>query len=217
MKIDIVSDTICPWCFIGKRRLERALSMEAGLAPEIAWHPFQLNPELAADGMARALYLEMKFGGAARAREVYRVVGEAAASEGLDFHLDSIGRTPNTLNSHRLVHYAGAHGRQDGVVENLFRAYFLHGEDIGARKVLCAIGERSGLDGAEIETYLAGDADADAIRARDQQARAMGINGVPCFIVDGRYAISGAQDPEVFLQVFAVARQNAGAALPAAE
>jgi predicted DsbA family dithiol-disulfide isomerase len=215
MKIDIVSDTICPWCFIGKRRLERALAMEPELEPEIAWHPFQLNPEMPPEGMGRALYLEMKFGGASRAHEVYRVVHEAAASEGLAFDLDAIARTPNTLASHRLIHYAGRHGRQEAVVEALFRAYFLNGADIGALPVMCEIAEATGLDADVVEAYLAGDADADVIRARDQQARALGINGVPCFIVDGRYAISGAQDPEVFQQVFAVARQDAKAPAPA--
>ena len=215
MRIDVVSDTICPWCFIGKRRLERALSMEPGLEPEIVWHPFQLNPEMPPGGIGRSLYLEMKFGGPTRAREVYRVVHEAAASEGLTFDLEAIARTPNTLASHRLIHHAGRHGRQQGVVEALFRAYFQRGEDIGALAVLAAVAEAAGLDAEAAEAYLTSDADADFIRARDQQARALGINGVPCFIVDGRYAISGAQDPEVFQQVFAVARQDAKTPAPA--
>ncbi len=212
MKIDIISDTICPWCFIGKRRLERALAALGGPAPEIEWHPFQLNPDMPAEGMDRALYLELKFGGDARAQQVYRVVTEAAASESLTFELERIRRTPNTLASHRLIHYAAGNDRQLEVVENLFRAYFLHGRDIGALEVLAEVAGESGLDRDAARSYLDGGGDDELIRAQDRHARQIGVTGVPCFIINGRYAVSGAQDPEVFSQVFAVARQEAAGA-----
>jgi predicted DsbA family dithiol-disulfide isomerase len=183
MKIDIISDTICPWCFIGKRRLERALAVLEGPAPAITWHPFQLNPDMPGEGMDRGLYLELKFGGAARAHQIYRAVAEAAAGESLAFALERIARAPNTLASHRLIHYAAGNERQPEVVENLFRAY--------------------------LRRYLDGDDDVELIRARDRHARQIGVTGVPCFIINGSYAVSGAQDPEVFSQVFAVARQEA--------
>jgi predicted DsbA family dithiol-disulfide isomerase len=204
MRIDIISDTICPWCFIGKRRLESALAETPDLAPEILWHPFQLNPDMPPDGMDRAHYLEAKFGGGTRAREIYRVVTRAAENAGLDLNIDAIRRTPNTLASHRLIHRAKAEGRQTAVVEALFKAYFLDGQDIGQVPVLAEIGAGAGLDRDTIATFLASDEDQDLIRAEDVRARKLGINGVPCFIIDGRYAISGAQEPEVFRQVFAV-------------
>jgi predicted DsbA family dithiol-disulfide isomerase len=209
MKIDIISDTICPWCFIGKRRLERALAVLEGPAPAITWHPFQLNPDMPGEGMDRGLYLELKFGGAARAHQIYRAVTEAAAGESLAFSLERIARAPNTLASHRLIHYAAGNERQPEVVENLFRAYFLDGRDLGALEVLAEVAGESGLDREAVRRYLDGDDDVELIRARDRHARQIGVTGVPCFIINGSYAVSGAQDPEVFSQVFAVARQEA--------
>lgn len=208
MKIDVISDTICPWCFIGKRRLERALAAHPDLNPEIVWHPFQLNPDMPPEGMDREMYLQIKFGGQTRAEEVYRVIADAASAEALDFKLDNIDRTPSTLDSHRLVYYAESRGCQQDVVEGLFRAYFEDGADVGSRETLADIAAAAGLDRDAVIAYLESDADVDLIRARDQRARTMGVNGVPCFIVNDKYAISGAQDPEVFQQVFAVARQD---------
>ncbi len=208
MKIDVISDTVCPWCFIGKRRLERALSEHPDLVPEIVWHPFQLNPEMPPGGMDREMYLQIKFGGEARAEEVYKVISDAASGEALDFNLDKISRTPSTLDSHRLVHYAESRGRQQDVVEHLFKAYFENGADVGSKETLADIASEAGLDRDEVLAYLESDTDVELIRTRDQRARAMGVNGVPCFIVNDKYAISGAQDPEVFQQVFAVARQD---------
>lgn len=208
MKIDVISDTVCPWCFIGKRRLERALAQTPDLDPEISWHPFQLNPDMPREGMDRALYLETKFGGVDRARETYRVVADAASGESLDFDLEKIARTPNTIDSHRLIHFAESRGRQEDVVEALFAAYFRDGTNIGDIDQLCEIAAVAGLDRTEVHDYLASDEDLALIRDRDQSARAMGVNGVPCFIINGKYAVSGAQDPEVFLQVFAAAQQE---------
>lgn len=211
MRIDIISDTICPWCFIGKRRLERALALRPDLEPEIAWHPFQLNPDMPPEGLDRDLYLSLKFGGAARAADLYRLVGEAGAAEEIDFNFAAIKRTPNTLASHRLVHFAGRQGVQDAVVENLFQAYFLDGRDIGRMRVLVEIAAESELEAGAVRRYLDSDQDLHLVRAEDVRARQIGVTGVPCFIVDGRYAISGAQEPRVFLQVFAVAEQAATA------
>ena len=209
MKIDVISDTICPWCFIGKRRLETALAGLEGEPPEIAWHPFQLNPEMPAEGMPREHYLELKFGGAERARGIYQAVLQAAEAESLSFALDRIRRTPSTLASHRLIHYAGQRRCQGAIVEALFRAYFFDGRDIGDPEALAAIAGECGLETPAALAYLHSDEDANEVAQRDRQARAMGVTGVPCFIINGRYAISGAQDPEVFQQVFAVAHQEA--------
>jgi len=216
MRIDIISDTICPWCFIGKRRLERALTASPGVTPEIAWHPFQLNPDMPPEGMDRSHYLEAKFGGAARARDIYRVVTRAAQSAGLGLDIEAIRRTPNTLASHRLIYRARADGRQQAVVEALFQAYFLDGRDIGQVPVLADIAAAAGLDRDVVRAYLESDQDQDLVRAEDVRARKLGINGVPCFIIDGRYAVSGAQEPEVFQQVFAVASGNARETEPTA-
>ena len=215
MKIDIVSDTVCPWCFIGKRRIEKALSGPDAPKPEIAWHPFQLNPDMPAGGMDRSTYLAMKFGGPARALRTYAMIADAAASEDLHLRFDAIRRTPNTVDSHRLIDYAAERGAQDAVVEALFRAYFESGADIGDRTALAEIAEACGLDGAAARAWLDGDSGAEQVRDRDRRFRAMGIQGVPFFIVDGRYAVSGAQDAEVFRQVFAAADRNDPA--PAAE
>ena len=212
MKIDVISDTICPWCFIGKRRLERALAEHPDLEPEIVWHPFQLNPDMPPEGMDREMYLQIKFGGPTRAKEVYQVIADAASGEALDFKLDDIGRTPSTLNSHRLVHFAESRGRQQAVVEGLFKAYFENGADVGSIEILATIARDAGLEYDEVTAYLESDKDVELIRMRDQHARTMGVNGVPCFIVNDKYAISGAQDPEVFQQVFAVAQQDEKAA-----
>ena len=209
MKIEVISDTICPWCYIGKRRLETALAGLEGEPPEITWHPFQLNPEMPADGMPREHYLELKFGGAERARGIYRAVLQAAEAESLSFDLDRIRRTPSTLASHRLIHYADRRGCQGTVVEALFRAYFIDGRDIGDPQALAAIAGECGLEAPAALAYLLSDEDASEVAQRDRQARTMGVTGVPCFIINGRYAISGAQDPEVFQQVFAVVRQEA--------
>jgi predicted DsbA family dithiol-disulfide isomerase len=202
--IDIVSDTVCPWCFIGKRRLERALA-EKGAEPKvfIGWRPFQLNPDMPAEGMDRKDYLAAKFGGEEGAQKVYDAIREAGESEGIEFDFKSVGRTPNTIDSHRLIDRAGAEGKQDAVVEILFRRYFQEGGDIGDIDVLVEIGAAGGLDADATRAYLASDEDVERIRGEDAMARRMGVQGVPCFILNRKYAISGAQDPQVFLQAIA--------------
>ncbi len=212
MRIDVVSDTVCPWCYVGKRRLERALDGLDGPTPEIVWHPFQLNPDMPAGGMDRATYLALKFGGEGRAAEVGRTITEAAATEGLTYDPGAIERTPNTLDSHRLIYYAGRNGdagAQTRVVEALFHAYFEAGTDIGDTAALVEVAAACGFDAAAVRAWLDSDADAELVREQDRRARAMGIQGVPFFVFAGRHALPGAQDPQIFRQVLSAARENA--------
>ena len=209
MHIDIFSDTICPWCFIGKRRLERALAERPQTDLTVRWRAFQLNPEMPEEGMERQRYLELKFGGAAGAESVYARVRDAGDSEGIAFAFDRIARTPNTVASHRLIRFAAGRDREDAVVQALFDAYFLRGEDIGNAEVLSAAAAAGGLDPDEARAFLAGDAEAEAVRSEDATARQAGINGVPCFIFNGKYALSGAQPPEVMFQMFDLANEEA--------
>lgn len=203
MRVDIVSDTICPWCYIGKRRFERALA-DAGIAGvDIGWRPFQLNPTMPATGMDRAEYLKAKFGDAGRIGSVYDRVREAGLGEGIDFAFERMRRTPNTVDSHRLIRWGAAAGRQDQVVEGLFRRYFLEGADIGDRDVLAEVAAGAGLDGADVRRRLDLDTDREAVLAEDAMAREMGVDGVPCFIFERKFAVVGAQEPAVFHQVFA--------------
>ncbi len=208
MIIDIVSDAICPWCYIGKRRLERALAMAPQPDLQIGWRPFQLNPDMPLEGMDRQEYLRLKFGDRAGGR-MYQAVEEAGRAEGIPFNFDRIRRTPNTLLVHRLIRYAAREGHQDDVVEAAFRAYFVEGEDIGQVDTLVRLTEGIGMDGARVRAYLESDEDLAQIKAEDQFARQIGIQGVPCFIIDRKFALSGAQPPEAFLEVFELARQAA--------
>ncbi|HUZ71654.1 MAG TPA: DsbA family oxidoreductase [Stellaceae bacterium] len=198
MRIDIVLDVICPWCFIGKRRLEQALAARPGIAPELAWHPFQLNPDMPSEGMARQDYLVAKFGGPKHAARIDQSICDAGATVGIAFAFERIHRTPNTREAHRLIGHAQAEDRADALVEALFRAYFLDGSDIGDRAMLVAIAARCGLDRAATARFLDGSAGLADVAAQDRGARRLGITAVPCFIFDGQYAISGAQEPEFF-------------------
>jgi len=202
--IDIVSDTVCPWCFVGKRRLERALA-EKGAEPKVfvGWRPFQLNPDMPAEGMDRKDYLAAKFGGEQGAQRVYDAIRQAGETVDIDFNFKAVGRTPNTIDSHRLIDRAGKEDKQDAVVEALFHAYFLNGQDIGDTETLVEIGAAGGLDADATRAYLTSDEDAERIRGEDAMARRMGVKGVPCFILNRKYAISGAQEPQVFLQAIA--------------
>ena len=208
MRIDVYSDTICPWCFIGKRRLERALAERPQPDLALTWRPFQLNPEMPPAGMDRRRYLELKFGGTAGAREVYDQVRQAGRSEDIDFAFEAIERTPNTLNSHRLIRYAGPAGRQDEVVQALFDSYFLEARDLGDREVLVAAAEAAGLDSAAARAYLESDEDAQAVLAEDARARQIGIQGVPTYILNDKYVLSGAHPPEVLFHMFELGRQE---------
>ncbi len=193
-RIDIVSDAICPWCYIGKRQLERALSglADEGLTFAVQWNPFQLNPDMSPGGVERAAYRAAKFGSAERAAELDARVSEAARAVGLDFHLERIVRTPNTIDAHRLIWLAGQEGVQDAVMEAVFAAYFIDGRDIGDLAVLADCAAAAGLDRAAVQAFLAGGAVAAEMRAADQAAREAGVSGVPSFFLDGYGLFSGA-------------------------
>ncbi|MSP84136.1 MAG: DsbA family oxidoreductase [Alphaproteobacteria bacterium] len=197
MRIDIFSDVICPWCFIGKRRLERALA-DRPRPVDIRWRAFLLNRDMPPEGMERQEYLTLKFGGDAKARDLYGSIEQVGAGEGIPFAFDCIRRTPNTIQAHRVVHFAGEVGQQDAVVEALFRAYFLDGRDLSDDRVLSTVATEAGLDEVAVSAMLAGGDGADLVLAENDLAHEIGINGVPCFIVAERYAISGAQGSEVF-------------------
>jgi len=214
MQIDIISDVVCPWCFIGKRRLEKALVMRPDIETAITWRPFQLNPDMPAEGMARADYIATKFGDSGHSRRIHQTIAEAGTTVGINFAFDKIKRSPNTRNAHRLIRYATKQGAGSEVVTRLFEGYFLQGRDVGDLATLAAIAAEAGLDEREARAFLAGDSERDEIVAEDRNARRLGVNAVPCFIFAGQYAISGAQEPEFFLPVFDLVL-NAGQAAAA--
>ncbi|MFV1876587.1 DsbA family oxidoreductase [Nioella sp.] len=201
IKLDILSDPICPWCYIGKAYLDRALEAAGDHPFAIEWHPFQLNPEMPAEGMDRRAYLEAKFGGKEGAVRAYAPVVEHAEKAGLKINFEGIVRTPNTLNAHRLIHWAGIEQRQTPVVSALFKAYFVDGRDIGDSDTLAEIAGESGLDAAMVATLLAGESDSDDIRTRDAHARERGVTGVPTFVVANQHVLTGAQPPELWGKV----------------
>ena len=211
--VDIVSDVVCPWCYIGKRKLETALAdlqaREPGLAIQCRWHPFQLNPDLPPDGIARADYLDAKFGGKARASDIYARVLAAGVDVGIAFEFERIDRQPNTLDAHRLIAWAQQRGdgpATDALVEHLFRAYFIEGRRLTDTGALIAIARESGFPEHEVRAMLASAAGRADVEAEDREARAVGIGGVPFFIFNGRTAVSGAHDPATLLEAIAAAR-----------
>lgn len=199
--LDIFSDPVCPWCYIGKAHLDRALSQRPDHPFVIAWHPFQLNPDMPREGRDRAGYLEKKFGGREKAAAIYARVEQAAVEAGLEIDFAAMKRMPNTLDAHRLIHWAGIEGRQTAVKSALMRAFFREGRDIGDPATLTAIAGAAGMDEAVTARLLASDADRDDILARDQDARRKGVNAVPTFLVARQYVVQGAQPPEVWAQV----------------
>jgi len=203
-RIDVISDAICPWCYIGKRHLEGALDIleKQRLRFTVAWHPFQLNPDMPREGVDRAQYRLAKFGSAERSREIDQRVSGAAATVGLDFHLERLTRTPNTLDAHRVIRLAGAKGVQDGVVAALFAGYFCNGADIGDANVLAELGAKGGLDRDEITAMLASDGGLKEVAAADRMARNAGIQGVPSFALQGHVLFSGAVPADEMAQAF---------------
>ena len=197
-RIDIVSDAVCPWCYIGKRQLERALETlrAEGLEFSVHWNPFQLNPDMPKEGADRAAYRAWKFGSAEKSAALDARITEAAAGVGLGFRTDLMTRTPNTIDAHRLIGFAGTKGAQDAVMESVFQAYFVEGADIGRADVLADCAARAGLDRAEVMAFLgSGMAEAE-IRAADRSAREAGVSGVPSFFLDGYGMFSGAMPAE---------------------
>ena len=203
-RIDVISDAICPWCYIGKRQLESALKLleQEQLRFGVMWHPYQLNPDMPAEGVDRATYRAAKFGGAERAQAIDRRITETAATVGLEFHLEKLTRTPNTLNAHRLIRFAAQQGVQDGVVEALFKGYFCDGADLGDTELLAAIGGTGGLDPDAVWKMLASDEGKREVLANDQMARNAGIQGVPSFALQGHVLFSGAIAADEMANVF---------------
>ena len=216
-RIDIVSDAICPWCYVGKRQLERALAMLAadGMHFSVHWNPFQLNPDMPKEGRDRAAYRAWKFGSVERMREADARVAQAAANVGLPFRQDLMLRTPNTIDAHRLIWFSGQHGAQDATMEAVFKAYFIEGRDIGDAAVLADCAAQAGLDRAAATDFLAGDVAAKEMRAADQAAREAGVNGVPSFFLDGYGLFSGAMPAETMADALrrgqTILRQRAAA------
>ena len=208
--IDVVSDVVCPWCFIGKRHLEAALAgLPAAAGAKVRWHPFELNPDLPVEGVDRKGYLEAKFGGPARAAEIYARVHEAGVRAGLDFDFDAIVRQPNTRDAHRLIAWAQSRGDAGPLVERLFRAYFQEGRYVGDRDTLAALAAEAGFDAEAARVWLESGLGADEIADAEARVRALGISGVPFFIFDGRVGLSGAQPREAMREAIAQARAAA--------
>ena len=199
--LDIFSDPVCPWCYLGKANLDRALAANPAHPFQIRWHPFQLNPDMPPEGVAKRAYLEEKFDGKARVDAVHERLREVARAAGIEIDPDKPQRMPNTLNAHRLIHWAGIEGRQDAIVAAIMRAYWVEGRDIGDAETLAAIAGETGMDREAILRLLNSDADAADIAARDADARAKGVNSVPTFLVAQQYVVTGAQPPELWGQV----------------
>ena len=198
--IEIYSDIVCPWCYIGKRRLERALDQLNGAAQaRITWRPFQLNPTMPKEGMDRATYLEGKFGSLDAFRQLEEHVLAAGAAERIPFAFDKMARTPNTFLAHRLIWYAEQQGRQDAVVESLFRGYFEEGADIGVLAILVQLAGRSGLSVEAVDRFLQSDEGTEEVKAEEAAGHRLGIRGVPYFVLNQAYGISGAQPVDVFV------------------
>jgi predicted DsbA family dithiol-disulfide isomerase len=196
VRIDVVSDVVCPWCFIGKRRLEKALEMTSGIPVEVHWHPYFLNDWIPPEGMSREDYLTTKFGSPERYSGIAQRVSQAAEAEGLVYAMDKIARQPNTVDAHRLIRWAGGIGKAAEMKQRLMDLYFTEGADLSNRAVLVQAAADVGLDPEDVREALASDQDVEAVAQEARQAKEAGIEGVPCFIFGGKYAVSGAQAPE---------------------
>lgn len=196
--IDVYSDAVCPWCYVGKRRLERALT-EFGGDVRVTWRPFQLNPTMPKEGMDRTAYLEAKFGSLDAFRQLEEHVQAAGVSERITFAFEKIAKTPNTFAAHRLIWLGEREGCQDAVVDALFRGYFEEGADIGSIAVLVQLAAQAGLPGESVERFLRSDEGTAEVKAEESAGHKLGIRGVPYFVLDGTYAISGAQPVDIFV------------------
>jgi predicted DsbA family dithiol-disulfide isomerase len=209
LTIEIVHDLVCPWCYLGVRRLLRTLRRRPDLLFDLTWRPFLLNPDMPRLGMSRPDYVIRKFGGEDRARRLYASISDIGRAEGVMFRFDRIRRTPSSIDAHRLARYADRFGRADAMVEALFSAHFTDGHDIGDHAVLIAIASACGLDPLAVRRFLAGIEETEGVHSDNLRAHRLGINGVPCFVVGGRHAIAGAQEPEVIERLLDVAAMDA--------
>ena len=205
LSIEVVHDLVCPWCYLGVRRLLRTLRRRPDLLCELNWRPFLLNPDMPRGGMSRADYVVRKFGGEDRARRLYGSITEIGQAEGVAFHFERIRATPSSVDAHRLVRWAAVFGRAGEMVEALFAAHFSDGRDIGDHAVLVAVATSCGLDALAARAFLLSDEEVATVHAENLRAHRLGINGVPCFVVAGRHAIAGAQEPEVIERLLDVA------------
>jgi predicted DsbA family dithiol-disulfide isomerase len=209
LRIEVYSDVVCPWCYIGKRRLERALGQLNGAAPaRITWRPYQLNPTMPKDGMDRTTYLEAKFGSLDAFRQMEEHVLAAGAAERIPFAFEKVARTPNTFLAHRLMWHAEQQGRQDAVVESLFRGYFTEGVDIGSVPVLGQLASCAGLDAVAVESFLQSEEGTTEVKAEEATGHRLGIRGVPYFVLNGSISISGAQPPDIFVSAIRQAEKQ---------
>lgn len=199
MFIDVVSDTVCPWCYIGKRRFDMAKAERPDIEIDLRWRPYQLDPTIPAEGVDRREYMEAKFG-KNRSKEVGNVIREAADEAGITLAFDKIQRSPNTFDSHRLIRWGASAGAQNEIVEILFRRYFEDGEDIGDRKILVDAAKEAGMDHELVAYLLLHNKDADLVANEANQAREMGISGVPTFLFEGKFAVVGAQETQGYLR-----------------
>jgi len=201
VKLDIFSDPICPWCYLGKANLERALEAHPDHPFEIEWHPFQLNPDMVAEGVPKRDYLAVRFGGVEKLGQIHQRFKDMAAQAGVVMDPDVPQRIPNTLNAHRMIHWAGLEGRQAAMVSAILRAYWVQGRDIGDLAVLADLGAEAGLGRAVVQRLLATDADQELIQQREAHSRARGVTAVPTFLIAGQYVLSGAQPPDMWGKV----------------
>lgn len=201
IRLDIFSDPVCPWCLIGKTYLDRALESRPDHPFRIEWHPFQLNPEMPKGGVDQVEYLAAKFGGKQRAIQAMLQVADHAKKAGAEIDMEKVTRLPNTLDAHRVIHWAGIEGRQTPMVARLFRAHWRDGENIGDHATLARLAGEVGMDAGAVARLLASNADADDITARDMDARRKGVSAVPTFLIAQQYVVSGAQPVEVWQQV----------------
>jgi predicted DsbA family dithiol-disulfide isomerase len=200
LTIEVYSDVVCPWCYIGKRRMEQALETVKGRnQARVIWRPFQLNPTMPQAGMDRRVYLEAKFGGPGELKTIQDRVATVGVSAGIDFAFSRIERTPNTFDAHRLIWFARQHGRQDEAVEELFHGYFTEGLNVGQAETLIALAVRAGLDGQKVGRLLQTGEGVEAVRQEEARGHQLGIRGVPYFVLNGKTAVSGAQPVETFV------------------
>jgi len=210
LTVDVVSDVVCPWCFVGKRRLEKAIALVPDVTVDVHWRPYQLAPELPAEGTPRRAYMIAKFGSAERIEQIHQRLTGIGAEEDIAFDFDRIAVAPNTMNAHRLVLWARAGGRQGDVVEALFRAFFVEGRNLSDNAVLIEIGAANGLDPALLTELFGSDSDIERTRREIASAQRIGVTGVPFFIVAGKYGIAGAEAPETIAGAIRQAAAEAG-------
>ncbi|WP_020591794.1 DsbA family oxidoreductase [Kiloniella laminariae] len=206
IEIDIYSDPICPWCYIGLKRFRKAQAMRPDFEVKTRWLTFQLNPDMPLEGMERQSYLDSKFGGRDNATQFYNQIASTGREEGIDFKFDLIRKTPNTVDAHRLSLLARSQDKQDALMERLFECYFLEGQNIGERSVLLEIAQTTGLTGAA--EYLDSDQGHEEVLFTDQNARSLGLNGVPCFIVNRQHILPGAQNADTLAQMLDIGYQQ---------